>query len=545
MASAADQLSEVFRAGAPLVYCETAEDERFGEEARLVALRTRAELYSWHMTVGLRRIDSATGLPGNDVPSNRQRQGTQNRSRPRDGEGIDDLIQYLLESNTVACRAAFDKAAPDSSTGSDDGPMGGPPDVGSPVLVVAFDMVSAEQQLRPRTVRLLKDLHGAWEPLNPEARRKQLLFSGVGWTPPPELAGYVVSTHLPLPTREEIEKDLSGRRSLAGVELTTEEIADRVVGLSHPCIEFLVRRLASLSDGSDPKILIDDVKREEIRKTQLLEIARVPDGIQLGGFAGFKQWFERRKPFFRHGNQRPALTPRGVLLLGFPGCGKSHAARWIASELKLPLVAMDIGRLQSRWVGSSEARMRTALATLEAAAPVVLFIDEIEKAIAGFGTESSGVTTRLVGQILTWLADHRVPVFVVATCNTPELPPELTRAGRFDATFVVQPPTREERREILTYVAQEVKGDLEPEVCEHAVEGTNDFSGAELRQLLIEAGYVAGPGRVTYSKSDINSAIPYVRPLARRRDGQKLLRSYQEGLKKAFLDAAVPWETPR
>jgi len=193
----------------------------------------------------------------------------------------------------------------------------------------------------------------------------------------------------------------------------------------------------------------------------------------------------------------------------------------------LAIVSMDIGRIQDRYVGSSEARMRTALRTLEAAAPVVLFIDEIEKALAGAGTESSGVTTRLVGQLLTWLSDHRVPVFIVATCNSAEIPPELTRAGRFDASFLVQLPRPKERQQITELIASSLTLTLDSNAQARLIEVTDGFSGAEVRQLIIEAAYCAGYDKLTIGVEHIDHAYPAVKPLSRRPKGRELVERYK------------------
>jgi len=356
---------------------------------------------------------------------------------------------------------------------------------------------------------------------------------GSGWSVPAALGGFVQTIALPLPTFEETREIFSRPDEGFSVPGDPAQLAKRAVGLPQLTIQNLVRRCSGIPTLGGPdgvgqaEKVIEDVKREEIRRTGILEIVDVPERVELGGFANFKRWFSARREFLLRSG-RATMAPRGVLFLGFPGCGKSHAARWIAKELRLPLVAMDIGRVQDRWVGSSEARMRSALRTLEAVAPVVLFIDEIEKGLAGAGTDSSGVTTRLSGQLLTWLSDHRLPVFVVATCNEASIKPELMRAGRIDARFLVQLPDEQERRAIAAAAARELGLEKLDEVTlATLVEISDGFSGAEIRQLLVEAAYRAGFDACKVSADNLRQSAEFVTPLSKTAKGSKLAEDYQ------------------
>lgn len=512
MPNLATQLADVFRAGSPLLFCETNDDERVLRAALELGQQANAVVWQWRSTQGLYSETSCVAPP-DQVTS------------------IDALLAWLTDE---ANRSQW-------------------PDATQSLILIAFDAVGEGGEVTLSQIRSLKDLHTDWEPSVGNPQRRSLLMTGVGWAIPAALAGYVHTTSLPLPTRSEILEMAYRTQSMPGQPrelrtglrrhgLSAEQFANRVRGLGRPAIDLLVRRLADLPVGADPFDLVDRIKAEEIRRTQVLEII-TPRRVELGGFETFRRWFDSRHEFFHDAEGvRPHLKPRGVMLLGFPGCGKSHAARWVAQKLGVPLVAMNLGRVQDRWVGSSEARMRLALQTLEATAPVVLFIDEIEKAVAGTGTESSGVTTRLVGQLLTWLADHTVSVFVVATCNNDEqLPPELTRAGRFDASFVVRLPGDEERRQIIQIVAAELGLTIASSMCDYIVEktgpGQSGFSGAELRQLLIEAAYVAGLRNLEIKQAHIDEALPRVSPLVRRSEGKRMLERYSSEQAKGYLSA--------
>lgn len=502
MSKLVTQLADVFRAGSPLLFCETNDDDRLFRAAQSLCEQTRAQLWTWRATMGLTNEDGDCVALPDEVAS------------------LGALLNWLTNDHN----------------------QGRWPTSERPLLLIAFDAVGESGETSLELIRRFKDLHVDWEPSVSRPQRRSLLLTGVGWTIPAALAGYVHTTVLPLPDRSEIlgmayrtatapgqPREL--RTGLRRHGLSAEQFASRVSGLSRPAIDLLVRRLADLPVGQDPFDLVDRIKAEEIRRTQVLEIIP-PRPVKLGGYESFQSWFNGRRDFFREPDaERPQLRPRGVMLLGFPGCGKSHAARWVAQELGVPLVAMNLGRVQDRWVGSSESRMRLALQTLEATAPVVLFIDEIEKAVAGTGTESTGVTTRLVGQLLTWLADHTVSVFVIATCNNDEnLPPELTRAGRFDASFVVLPPTDDERRQIIQIVATELSLHFDQSVLDYTVERTGPsqrgHSGAEIRQLLIEAAYVARRNNYRITREHIDQALQQVKPLVQRASGQSLLKRY-------------------
>lgn len=510
-------VTEVFKAGAPLIYCDTTDDQRVSELAIDVAAQSNAILLQWRSTMGLRM---AIHSQPEKVLANAQQVGT-----------FEALLAWLWaehqQQDPAKRQLPRDRAA----------------------LLLAMDAVH-EEPCPAGVIRYLKDLYHFWEP-HSSATRRTLLLTGTSFTPPPALAGYLFTTHLPLPSRQEIIANVidpaTGAQApgLLRHRIKPAEFAERARGLSWPAITLLLRRLEVLSERSDPIALLDEVKKEEVRRTQILEIISPERDkkIELGGFHNFKTWFQARRGFFTQ-SSRPKLKPRGVMLLGFPGCGKSHAARFIAQEMQVPMVSMDLGRVQDRWVGSSEARMRLALQTLEAAAPVVLFIDEIEKALAGTGSDGSGVTTRLVGQLLSWLSDRTVAVFVVATCNDDsKLPKELMRAGRFDATFIVKPPSFQERREILAAVAKDLDLDISS-VLEYIVSETGPdragYTGAELRQLLTEAAYVAGPENILIRKEHIDRAKTSVSPLVFRQDGAALLSRYQDERAQGYLPAGVP-----
>jgi AAA+ superfamily predicted ATPase len=497
-------LAQSLRAGSPLVYCESSEDERVRDEAfDLVKTMPGVALLSWTCTTGLSRIDGDNDeeiFAAAAVPT------------------FERLLEQLVaQGHQHHFARNFILVARDAVGGG------------------AMHEGSSDAGLR--FVRLLKDLHEVWEPAGTEKLRRCLVVTGFGWTVPPGLNGYLQTTVLPLPSQDDLLAELGAEpgfdSTLRKRGLDATSFAGRVAGLPLLAVRDIVRRLELPAERGkvpeDPWVLIDRIKKEEIRKTGVLEILSTQEQVDLGGFGVFKRWFKDRTPFLEAANKRPELRPRGVLFLGFPGCGKSHAARWIARELGIPLIALNLGQVQDRWVGASEANFRMALRTLEAVAPVVVLMDEVEKDIAGQGSDSSGVMTRLVGHLLRWLADRKAPVFIVATCNDADaIPVELTRTGRFDANFIVSLPNELERAEILGVIAKKLELQIPPDLSPYIVRETHEFTGAEIHQLLVEAAYKVGVNDRTLTRESIVAAKPSVVPLKHRQKGQDLWAKYEK-----------------
>jgi ATP-dependent 26S proteasome regulatory subunit len=257
-------------------------------------------------------------------------------------------------------------------------------------------------------------------------------------------------------------------------------------------------------------ILATLLVRRAITREDIGELSRAKDSIfsdlsgiervkvgaehQVGGLAGLQQWLERKRPLLtmdlRDRGMRP---PRGVLLIGVPGCGKSLSAKAVAASWELPLYRLDIASVLGQYVGQSEARLKDALHTADSMAPCVLWIDEIEKGLAGSGTDSTGITTRLVGQFLYWLQESPARVFVVATANdVRSLPQELLRTGRFDDMFFVDLPTPEERRDIIgIYLRRYLRVEVPDEVVDKLVQLSDGFAGSDLESAVKEIGHEA------------------------------------------------------
>ncbi len=271
-------------------------------------------------------------------------------------------------------------------------------------------------------------------------------------------------------------------------------------------------------DNDDVKLLLEE-KSQVIRKSGLLEYYPTSANLdEIGGLAHLKKWLARRGNAFTQAARAFGLPePKGVLLLGVQGCGKSLTARAIATSWQMPLVRLDMGRIYSGYIGSSEENLRRAIRVVESLSPVVLWVDEIEKALAGAsgGGGDSGVSARVFGTLLTWLQEKTKPVFVVATANRIEqLPPELLRKGRFDEIFFVDLPSDRERADIFAIqLGKRGRAPASFPLAELA-KVTEEFSGAEIEQVVVSALYDAFADGLELEPRHLLAAIHETRPLA-------------------------------
>jgi SpoVK/Ycf46/Vps4 family AAA+-type ATPase len=310
-------------------------------------------------------------------------------------------------------------------------------------------------------------------------------------------------------TRTNGEKVRTDRKSL---ELLIENLA----GLSVSDTERLARQ-AIFNDGA---LMPSDLPGVMQAKYELLNRGGVlhfeydtAHFADLGGMARLKEWLKLRRPAF-DGSAPELAAPKGVLLLGVQGCGKSVAARAAAGIYGVPLLRLDFGAIHNKYIGESERNLRETLATAGVMAPCVLWIDEIEKGLAT-GDGDSGTSRRLLGGFLTWLAERKSKVFVVATANDiAALPPELIRKGRFDEIFFVDLPNPATRAEILRIHAGKRSLQLtDPEVMQ-LTSRCEGFSGAEIEQAVVSAVYAAHAAGRTVGAPDILREIDNTRPLS-------------------------------
>lgn len=269
-----------------------------------------------------------------------------------------------------------------------------------------------------------------------------------------------------------------------------EELARRCVGLERWQVDIALRMSALAKDDPESRIrAVEDYKQRVLQADRLIHPCQPRPANEMGGLERYKAWLrDQSRAMDPRAQALGVLAPRGALLVGIPGCGKSLAARVSADVLGLALYRIDLGRLFSGVLGSSEAKMRQTLALCERLAPAVIWIDEIEKGLAPSGSQSDGGTAqRSLATLMTWLQEHRAPIFLVATANRiASLPPELTRKGRLDEVFFVDLPNCSERRAILgIYGTNEWAGP--PESQAQALQASEGYSGAELEVAVSQA----------------------------------------------------------
>lgn len=358
---------------------------------------------------------------------------------------------------------------------------------------------------------------------------KTLLLMGPDTPIPLELQRDSIRLRLPLPGLEELreilaavlqERESSGGRRLEITSAQEERMLKAVLGLT---LREARKALGQALFGKDE---IDDAvyaalvseKKHMVQGSDLLDFQELEEGVKdIGGLQSLKDWIARRAEAFSTRAQEQGIPfPKGVLLLGVQGCGKSLTSRAIAQLLSFPLVRLDVSNLLSSSLGSSERGMREVLNLMETIAPAVLWLDEIEKGFAGSGDSGQSATmSRIVGKFLTWMQEHRSPVFVVATANSVhDLPPEMLRRGRFDEMFFIDLPNYHERKQIFEIHLN--RRGWKPEKYDVAAlaEKTEGYSGAEIEQIVLSAMVeMFGQGRML-TQEDLDQAREQTVPLS-------------------------------
>ncbi len=372
-----------------------------------------------------------------------------------------------------------------------------------------------------RVVRLLRDLAARLR-----GRKQTLVLLAPSLNLPIELEKDVTVVEFPLPGPEDIDQQLT--QVVEAVKDTpnldtslTPELREQIVrsaqGLTMDEIESaLARSLVEKKCFSVEQII--EEKKQIVRKTGMLEFYPAINNLEdVGGHDLLKDWLKKRSKSFSDKARAFGIpAPKGVLLIGVQGCGKSLVAKAIAAAYNLPMLKMDVGRIFGSLVGQSEENMRKAIRIAESLAPCVLWLDELEKGFAGMsgsGVSDSGTTARVFSTFLTWMQDKTKPVFMVATANdVTSLPPELLRKGRFDEIFFIDLPDQDERKAIFDIHIR--KRNRQPSKLKtHQLAGMTDgFSGAEIEQVVVGAlNQAFDAGReLQYSdlKDEVEAQVP-------------------------------------
>ncbi len=351
-----------------------------------------------------------------------------------------------------------------------------------------------------RTIRLLRDLAAKMR-----AKAQTIIILSPTLQLPPDIEKEVTVVEFPLPDAEEIDRTLTqviaavGDNKSIDKDLSPED-RERLVksaqGLTMDEIESVFARSLVEKKRFDVDAVLQE-KRQIIRKSGLLEYyapdAKIKD---VGGMELLKEWLDRRtKSFSDKARDFGIPAPKGILILGVQGCGKSMLAKAVAAQWNLPLLKLDVGRIFGSLVGQSEENIRKAIAVAESVAPCVLWADELEKGFAGVGgsgVSDSGTTARVFATFLTWMSEKTSPVFMIATANdVTSLPPEMLRKGRFDEIFFVDLPDSGEREQIFGIHLQKRNRPVENFDLKALAAATHGYSGAEIEQIIVGALYVA------------------------------------------------------
>jgi len=468
------ELEALLRSRVPLIVIETRDEPRALQLLSSLCIRltpgTHTPLFSWTITDGLKRVDIDLGAPQRH---NSEPQEILKSIRATDKQGIYVLLDFHPFLN------------------------------------------------EPLHVRLLKDICQDYAKC---ARTLVLLSHEV--TLPRELEHFAARFELAFPDRAErhmiVEKVASEWTKVNGSKVR----ADR------KSLDLLVENLAGLSTGDTERLA-----RQAIFDDGALQLTDLPAVMQakyallnrsgvlafeydtakfadLGGMARLKEWLKQRRPAFDGSATTKLDPPKGLLLLGVQGCGKSVAARAAAGIFGVPLLRLDFAAIHNKYIGESERNLRETLATADIMSPCVLWIDEIEKGVST-GEGDSGTSRRLLGTFLTWLAEKKSKVFVVATANDiSALPPELIRKGRFDEIFFVDLPTADVRATILSIHAEKRAVKLTDTHIKLLAEACDGFSGAEIEQAIVSAVYSAHAKNELVNASHVLQEIKATRPLS-------------------------------
>ncbi len=412
--------------------------------------------------------------------------------------------------------------------------------------------LEAIEKSQGESLYLLRDFHQCWKN-QPQVIRKlrnvaqalkytrsSIIVSAPSGSLPEELKDDAVVIDVPPPDEGELEAILQHLEKTPGVRVELDQrsrkrLIDLALGLSANQAQRVFSKAlitGGVLDESDLEVVAQE-KREIIRDSGALEFSVVSETIDdVGGLEVLKNWLRQRELAFTEEARAYGLpSPKGMALIGIPGSGKSLSAKMVASLWQLPLIRLDVGALFGGLVGESEANTRKALQLVEAVAPCVLWIDEMEKALS-VGDGDGGTGRRVLGSLLTWMQDKKRPIFIVATANDIErMPPELLRRGRFDEIFFLDLPNQTERVAIFAVHLRKHgrnPDDFDLEALARAAEG---YVGAEIEQSVIDGLFRAYSDPKSFGRemtdADIEAALHHLVPMSRaQREHIQYLRSW-------------------
>ena len=469
------KIEYLIRARYPIIYLVSSEENRVEKAIKTIAFSRSKKIFFWSITKGM---------------------------EGEDGSCISDLrepikaLDYIIESNINGVFILRDFH----------------PYLNDPIVI-----------------RKLRDLNRILK-----TSLKNIIFLSAILKIPPEIEKEVAVLDYDLPSIDElnmiVESILRSVENPSSIELfhdhdKREKILEAALGLSAEEAENVFAKSLVQTSQFDIDIILSE-KEQIIRKSGVLEFYKASEDISdVGGLENLKSWLKKRTlAFTKKARDFGLPQPKGILLIGIPGCGKSLTAKAISSLWKLPLLRLDVGKVFSSLVGSSEENVRRAIITAESIAPSILWLDELEKGFSGIqssGFSDAGTTARVFGTFITWLQEKTSPVFVVATSNNISLlPPELLRKGRFDEIFYIDLPNYNERKEIFKIHLNKRNRDPSLFDIDKLSDITRGYSGSEIEQIIISALYDAFDSNDELNDDRLVQSAKEMIPLSQTMEGE-------------------------
>src|ERR1035437_3068495 len=498
-----DRLKVLINSSTPIVVMETVEEVRALTLVRTACSELSLAVFEWTIADGLVRSGSGVGPGLGPGPG-----GSETRLHTFSGS----------DTGAGAKTAMYNTADPVQALAN----------LETMTIEAVFVLKDFHRHMdNPVVVRRLRDVGQKFS-----ANRRTLVLTAPAIEMPLELASLVEFLDLPLPDRDRLREiiretytRLAGTHTLklqldangvdamaANLRGLTEEAAERAIS------QTVVGRLAL-----SPDCLTDvlDAKKALLNRSEMLEFVDATDTMaRVGGLDNLKHWLQQRRGSWDDQARQFGLDPpKGVIILGVQGCGKSLCARAVAGDWKLPLVKFDTAAAYDKFIGETEKRIQKVFRVAEGLAPCVLWIDELEKVFAGSGPDSAsadaGVSSRLLASFLSWMQERKPAVFVAATCNNVTvLPPELIRKGRFDELFFVDLPSAAERKQIFSIQLTKRKRNPADYDQDRVAEAAKGFSGAEIESAVQTALYAAFARKQELSTDDMITALSSTVPLS-------------------------------
>src|SRR5438477_12040092 len=520
-----DRLKVLIDSSTPIVVMETVEESRAVRMVRAACSALNLAAFEWTIASGLARcgVSTVATIEQGAFPAGGYRAGE-----------VNDFAE--------SAKALYDSRDPAKMLANLEGIT----------IEAAFILKDLHRHMEdPVVVRRLRDVGQKFA-----TNRRTVILTAPKISIPPELASLVEFLELPLPDRQRLRQiidetlvrisknhTLQRRLDPAGIDAMadnlrglTEEEAERAIS------QALVARYALCAETITDVL---EAKKALLRRSEMLEFVEVSDSLaSVGGLDNLKRFLAQRRGSWEEQARAFGLDPpRGVIILGVQGCGKSMCARAIAGEWKLPLVKFDTAAVYDKYIGETEKRIQKVFQVAEGLAPCVLWIDELEKVFAGSGPDSAsadaGVSSRLLAAFLSWMQERRAPVFVAATCNNVTvLPPELIRKGRFDELFFVDLPNTSERKQILSIQLMTRKRNPADFDLNRVTTAADGYSGAEIESVVQTALYAAYSQKYPVTTQALLDAIQSTVPLSKTRAEEI------EALRQWASQRAVPASTP-